>query len=459
MLRMSIRNRLSYTFTLAGALLVLLLFVIIYCFIALNREDEFNKRLRTESFFIARLYMQFDGNNAGLFRALDYDISDFKNKKIGIYNSDHKLIHANDKTGSIAISETIFNNIKKNQLFFFNDNENKAAGILFKSKSKNYLVIVSAFDIDSIRVLKKLRLVLIICFLIFLNIYLLFCFRYANLLICPVNRITEEIKKITVLTLDSRLSESKQMYETDVLAIYFNQLLEQVERAMMQQKKFALNASHELITPLSVMKVQLEYASQHSLAPEEYKRITGSLLVDINNMIHLSKELLDLAQVESKTDNSSFRIYRLDEIVFLIVSEASQKYPSQKIQFNIDDVSDDDNQYYVNGIENLLKTAVLNVIDNACKYSDQRPVTINLGLTEKEIKITVKDSGLGIAPNDLQYIKDPFFRGSNALSISGHGIGFALTVQIIHLHNGRLEVDSRLEEGTTVRIYLPKYLQ
>src|SRR5690606_37389541 len=109
----------------------------------------------------------------------------------------------------------------------------------------------------------------------------------------------------------------------------------------------------------------------------------------------------------------------------------------------------------VKGNEQLLHLALSNIIGNACKYSNCQPVKVALGASDKEIIIVVKDSGIGIPDNELQYIYNPYFRASNTTNYEGYGIGLPLSRNIIHMHNGTLDVASVVNEGTTVQIRIP----
>jgi len=454
---MKIRNKLTYSFALIVASIILLFSISIYYFSALYRAQEFNKRLTEIGLTSARLLIKVDEVSIELLRIIDNNnFATLQNQKISIYNSKHEIVYTSDNALDLKMPDVVFSEIVKRGNYFFKEGDNEVAGILYTDSKELFFVIVSAYDKFGINKLKNLRFVLIIGFFISVGFSFLSGWFFSGQALKPISRIINEVKKITASNLNLRVNTGKGMDEIVMLAITFNQLLERIEYSFEMQKSFVSNASHELRTPLSIMRAQLEFASQNPRTSDEYTQILDSLLVDLNNMISLSNGLLDLAHVESEKDISSFRIYRIDEIIFQAISELVKKYPPQKISFNIEDISDDDNHYHVAGIESLLKTAVLNIIDNACKYSDFKPVTINVGLTSKEIIIAVIDSGAGIDNKDLQNIYDPFFRGSNVINVSGHGIGLPLSAQIIRLHKGKLEINSKILDGTTVKIYLPK---
>jgi signal transduction histidine kinase len=107
------------------------------------------------------------------------------------------------------------------------------------------------------------------------------------------------------------------------------------------------------------------------------------------------------------------------------------------------------------GNDNLLRLAITNIITNACKYSKNKLVTIRLVAEQSQLLIDVADQGIGIPESDLKHIFEPFFRASNTYAYEGHGVGLALTFNIIRQHNGTLHIQSDVGVGTKVQIVLP----
>ena len=107
------------------------------------------------------------------------------------------------------------------------------------------------------------------------------------------------------------------------------------------------------------------------------------------------------------------------------------------------------------GDEYLLKVAVSNLIENGCKYSSDHTVDIRFHHIRQWIELIFEDRGIGISETDLQKVFEPFYRGSNAISVSGYGIGLPLTRQIIKSHNGKMELSSQIGIGTKITLLLP----
>jgi signal transduction histidine kinase len=107
------------------------------------------------------------------------------------------------------------------------------------------------------------------------------------------------------------------------------------------------------------------------------------------------------------------------------------------------------------GNEQLIKTALVNLIDNGCKYSAKHRIHVNIYPAEQQVRLNFLDRGVGIVPADLPHIFEPFYRGKNTGSVRGHGIGLSLVERIIRLHRGRIQVFSELGKGTTFEVAFP----
>jgi signal transduction histidine kinase len=452
---MKIRNKLTYRFALIVASILLIFSVAIYYFSASYREQEFDKRLIDKGLTTARLLLKVDEVDMKLLRIIDRNnLTALQNEKITVYDSLYNKIYSSDDDPEVPVGIDLFRGIKSKGQVFFNYNDNESVGILYKEKDDSFFVIVSAYDQFGINKLRNLKLILIVGFIFSMGAVFLAGWIFSGESLKPISQIINEVKEISIAKLHLRINEGNGQDEIAQLAIQFNQMLSRLEQAVEMQKSFVSNASHELRTPLSTIRAQLEVSLTDERKKTEYKDVLESVLEDINNLINLSNGLLDLANLGSGISGPGVKKIRLDELLFQCVSDLSKKYPDQQINLNVSDELEDERMFIILGIEQLLKTAFLNLIDNACKFSNGNPVVIHIGFVKKEIIITILDSGVGIRPGELNHIFDPFYRGSNVRNISGHGIGLSLAQKIILLHNGQLEISSKLNEGTTATIHL-----
>jgi signal transduction histidine kinase len=188
---------------------------------------------------------------------------------------------------------------------------------------------------------------------------------------------------------------------------------------------------------------------------EEYKAALGSVLDDIRALIDLSNRLLLIARTSAEGPVNFNKKIRIDEILWQTREEISRFKKGHHINISIDNSLTDCDQMVVSGDEYLLKVAVSNIIDNACKYSDDHTVNIRFHHIEKFIEVVFEDKGIGISKDDLQKVFEPFYRGTNTISLPGTGIGLPLVNQIIKIHSGIVKISSQVGKGTTVTVLLP----
>jgi signal transduction histidine kinase len=232
-------------------------------------------------------------------------------------------------------------------------------------------------------------------------------------------------------------------------------MLERLETAFGVQKVFIANASHELRTPLTSINGQLEVLMMKERSTTEYKNALSSVLDDIRSLIDLSNRLLLIARTSAEGPVNFNQNVRIDEILWQVREEMMRFNTGYKVQISIDPSLTDFDQMMVAGDESLLKVAISNIIDNACKYSEDHKVLVKLQSTRNQIGIAFEDRGIGISREDISRIFEPFYRGKNVLTQKGTGIGLSLVNQIIKNHNGQLKIASEINIGTTVTVYLP----
>jgi signal transduction histidine kinase len=103
----------------------------------------------------------------------------------------------------------------------------------------------------------------------------------------------------------------------------------------------------------------------------------------------------------------------------------------------------------------FLRLAFINLMENACKYNDEKTVDVLIETKSNGIEIKFEDNGYGIEEKDLEYIFEPYYRSTKVQQISGHGIGLPLTKRIVKIHHGEISIDSTINEGTKVKVFLP----
>ncbi|MFN4084988.1 MAG: sensor histidine kinase [Spirosomataceae bacterium] len=234
-----------------------------------------------------------------------------------------------------------------------------------------------------------------------------------------------------------------------------NDLLDRIESAFQLQQTFISNFSHELKNPLMKMVSQLEMAMIKPRSPEEYQKIISSVLEDLRELGHLSDTLLELAKVGDQQTEFIPATLRIDEILFdarEFLLEG-QKNCRILIDFSEDSLEEEDLQ--VLGNAHLLRTALVNIIENGCKFSFDGCVRIRCGRQDDEVMISIQNKGFGIKSTDIPHLFDPFFRAENTAAYKGYGIGLPLVHRIVKHHKGRIKVQSIENEETIFFLYFP----
>ena len=183
--------------------------------------------------------------------------------------------------------------------------------------------------------------------------------------------------------------------------------------------------------------------------------VTFSVLGNIKNLNHISNRLLQLAQASSEFSEVDFTLIRIDEILWQARKDVHKVNDTYRITINFSESIDDEFKLKVKGNEQLLRTAISNIIDNGCKYSDDHTSEISVNNENNNVIMNFSDKGIGISEEEQQMIFQPFYRAKNAIGTKGHGIGLSLVEKIISLHKGTITVKSEIMKGSTFTIYLP----
>jgi signal transduction histidine kinase len=271
-----------------------------------------------------------------------------------------------------------------------------------------------------------------------------------------MNNVVRQVSGISASNLNMRVDEGNGRDEISQLAKTFNDMLNRIEQSFITQKKFIDNASHELRTPLTAISSQLEVTLMNDRNAEDYKYCLQSVQEDIRSMINLTNQLLMLARADTVGASASLMDIRLDELLWQARADLIKANSDYKIQIILSEEIDDEKALTVKGYDSLLRNAIKNLMDNGCKYSADKKIIITLLTEPNYTVIRFIDQGIGIPAEDLKQVTQPFYRGQNASSYSGHGIGLSLVEKIIQLHHFELAIKSELNVGTTVEIRIPQ---
>lgn len=450
---MNIKSKLTYRLLAMVSGIWLFASLSIYIFSAEYRKEEFYRRLESKAKTAAKLLIEFDEVDAKLLKKIESaNPIKLPSEKIVIYDYNNEEIFSTNQDLLIAISPPILDRIRLEGEVHWDQDDIEIIGLLYTDRYERFAVIAAANDVFGKSKLDNLLNILIIVFLFSIIIVTLMGRVYAKTALQPISAVVDEVNTIGVSNLDKRISEGNGKDEIAILGITFNRMLVRLQDAFKSQRSFISNASHEMRTPMTSILSQIDVSLLKEREKEDYIQTLRSVREDVKNLANLTSKLLLLARTEAFSENFSHQ--RIDAIIWQIVSETAQRNAHYKIRVKISSMIDDEKQLTVFGNEQMLKSVFLNLIDNACKFSANHEVDVSLSSVDNEIVLQFTDQGIGIPKEEFARITQPFFRASNAVAISGHGIGLSLAKNIVDIHQGIMEIHSIESSGTTVLVRL-----
>ncbi|MCU0363711.1 MAG: HAMP domain-containing histidine kinase [Bacteroidales bacterium] len=453
---MEIRKKLLYQFIGIVAIILLMSSLSVYFAFSQGRKEEFYDRLGSKAKMVAQMLIEIDEIDAELLKRIEKNNPvSLPEERIIIYDYQDKIVYSTDEDNSINISPFMITSVRLKEEVRLKQGSYEILGQFYTGNFDRYVVFAAATDIYGLVRIERLKIILAIVFSISMVIVFLSGRIFVSRALQPISKIMSEVGELSVFNLNARISEGNGKDELAQLARKFNKMLERIESAFKTQKEFISNASHELRTPLTVITGHLEVILIKARKNEEYRKTIISVLGNIKNLNHISNRLLQLAQASSEYSEVEFNTIRIDEILWQARADLIKANADFNVNIRFSELIDDELKLQVSGNEQLLITAMVNLIDNGCKYSPDHTCDINVNNESTQVIISFADNGIGIPAEDIEMIFQPFYRGKNVSGQKGHGIGLSLVEKIILLHKGKINVSSELNKGSTFAVYLP----
>jgi heavy metal sensor kinase len=271
----------------------------------------------------------------------------------------------------------------------------------------------------------------------------------------PVDDITTMARRIGAESLDERLKIKGPRDEIGRLAATFNEMIARLERSFKQVRQFTADASHELKTPLTVLKGEMEVALRAGASREELEEVIVSSLEETDRMSYIVKNLLDLARADVEA-------VKTEVMLDGVLTERFEHFRKMAVTEGIELDILRNTPVTVPGDPVRLGQLIYNLIDNAFKYTPRGgKVELSLEDSDGEAILKVMDTGVGIANEDVPYVFDRFFRVDKARTslgegrVGGVGLGLSICKEIVDSHGGTIEVTSEPGKGSTFTARLP----
>ncbi|HSI90619.1 MAG TPA: HAMP domain-containing protein, partial [Adhaeribacter sp.] len=371
---MSIRNTLTLQFAGIFALLLVLFSLTVYYFTSVYRQREFYDATRERALIAAHMELEADEVSPARHQS---DMRMFYRTQpdeiVRIYREDGSLYFSKGE-GRLEITPEFLAEVKKYKQLEDEQGNRQIVALYYPDNQGNFIVIASDIDHFSLRKLRNLKNILIFGSLASMFIVLVAGWFFSKSVLRPITKIVSEVEKISALDLHLRLSEADGHDELSQLANTFNKMLDRLETAFEMQTTFVSSASHELRTPITAMIGQLEVALMQDREPQEYRRVLASTLDDARMLARLSNGLLQIAQASSDISKIKLKPLRFDELIWSVQEEAQKRHPKIPIEIQFEAYPEDEERLLLVGNEALLLVALLNVFENAGKFSREGQV-------------------------------------------------------------------------------------
>lgn len=452
---MTIRERISLGFSLLTCAILLVAFVSIYIFEAHSDKREFQNRLLGRAESVADiLARQGSVDEIARFLELRRVMQLHREKTVVIDGAGREVFSSTDAILFPSASELISAISSDKQLNLELD-EYYLSGISSRTGTEKFFVFVGAQDRDHAAQLSQLRFILVGIFVVMVGVVAIAGWFFAGHALSPLKRLLRQLELVSDKDMQARITVSEKNDEIARLVTILNRLLDRIDHALLMQKTFVANVSHELKNPLTKVTSQIEVTLLSDRDVTVYRKILSSILDDVRDMNILSKSLLDLSTLSHNPGSYSVTPVRLDELLWEI-RDTVQDTLGYQVGFTILRVPEDESKLTIHGNMHLLKTAFLNLLENAGKYSFDKKVEISMHCMDEELEIHIINKGPGIPAAELPHIFEFGMRGEKATAVSGYGIGLPLARRIINIHQGEIFVHSEAGVSTTVRILFSK---
>lgn len=453
---MPVRLRIAMLFTLLVFTILLIVGGVVSYISYRNRLESVKTRLTARANNIASFLRQTEVFSSQLIQKIDTSTSGSgRDKEVQVYDEHNRKVYAySDRVADTLVIDTLLLDKARLKKKLYFKREKKEAIAIYDEDSK--LVIVSAtFDEQGRRQLAELEFTVWLSLLGGALISFGGGYLFAGRLLRPIKEIASEVNDISAKNLVQRIPTGEAKDEWHYLSSTLNLLLDRLQQTLDMHRRFISNASHELSTPLASITSQLEVLLHRDREAIEYKSVLTGVHQDALHLSKLIQTLLEFSKASGSESGLEIQPVRIDEVLLRLPAELARNNKDYVVLLGFDDLPEDEDQLFVFGNEELLFTAIKNIVVNACKYTTGHKALVRASTRNNEILVEIIDNGPGMTADELEQIFQPFYRGGAVGALPGFGLGLPLVKRIINLHKGKIQVNSDVKTGTTFLVILP----
>jgi signal transduction histidine kinase len=454
---MRIQTKTGLLFTFITGSTILILSGAVYYFAGRFTNTDFLKRLEIRTAIAQKVLFEKSHTSVAAYQELRQEYLELlPHEKEYVIKTD-TLKKAVLSFKKIGVPERFLNKIinQQGETAYYRYGRTDYAGQLYDGDAGSYIILKSAVNEYGIETMIHLRNTLSITFVLSIVIVYTAGIFFSRKTFEPVREINRKARDIGAFNLGLRIEEKDGTDEVAELAKTFNNMLDRIQTAFETQNNFISNASHELRTPLTTIIGEADWALQKERKPVDYQQTLTTILKHAEHLQNLTTRLLKLSQSTFDGRKQEWELIPADELLSESIQAVAGMSGCNNFVLKMDNFPEDEADMLIYGNKILLELALVNIILNASKYSWQGQVEAEMIVYDQIIKILIKDRGIGIPADEVKRVFEPFFRASNSSAFEGYGVGLPLSLNIVRMHNGAIEVHSSENVGTTVILTLP----
>jgi heavy metal sensor kinase len=324
---------------------------------------------------------------------------------------------------------------------------------IMENKKVTSVVQVGTSLEDFDETINKLLLIMIIGIPTSVSVTIVVGYFMAKKALRPVDQIRRTAIKISSSNLDERIDFAGRRDELSRLAETFNAMIGRLKDAFQRVNQFSIDVSHELKTPLTILKGETEVALRKEREKADYQKLLLSNLEEIDRMSCIIDDLLLLSKADTKDIKLNIEEVALRDLMMDVCMNMKVVADKKEVALQASELED----VRLKGDELKLRRMLLNIVENGIKYSHSGgKVMVSSYVDDGYVQIDVKDEGIGISEEDIKYVFDRFYRADRSRKReSGSGLGLSISRWIAEAHKGSIEVTSKPAQGSMFSIKLP----
>jgi signal transduction histidine kinase len=368
-----------------------------------------------------------------------------KNTEAAILNKENIIYHS--KGLSLKQIHSFLKN-KKDFYLFENKENDETVDAVYLWRMEETTVLLYKKEIDN--KIENFEDTLLVLDPVLFLLLMLAASRLVDKILLPIKSMTKTAQNISVNHFNSTIEIPKNNDEIKGLVLEFNTMIERLKKGVDNLDRFNADVSHELKTPLTVIKGEVEVALRKPRSPEEYAKILKTISYEADQIEQITQSLLMLTRYSSDNIKETFELCHLDAIILNVIQKQERTIKNKQLSLNIQRLE----HITTHSSPLLLHAIFANLIDNAVKYTPEgRIITLSL-YRDNGIHFIIEDEGVGMTKEELSKSTERFYRVDNARSktIKGFGLGLSLVKHSVSLLDGEMKISSALGKGTVAHV-------